>query len=284
VSAYEAEEAHARFLEKYQQIPTAAQHQAAHLFGEALYAKDGIESFSVCDGNFGFGCFHSFISFAIDEHGESVATELDKKCIETYGPQGLGCLHGIGHGLLAHFGYDEHSLSAALELCGALTWKNEYGGCQEGVFMEYDFRTMADAGNQVREYNIENPISPCNVVAERFRVACYFSVPSLWAAGASASIEDMSTWCTSVRSPEERAACFRGIGNGIAAPVNFSPEIMRARCDTIADEGRVWCREGAAWMLYADPKTRNESHPMCTEGLSAEDAEQCVREYLFVIS
>lgn len=285
ISNNEIQEAYALFKDRYASIDQAAQHQAAHLFGEALYEKGGLDLFSICDQSFGFGCYHSFISLALKDRGESVAQELDAKCVAAYGVQGLGCSHGIGHGLLSYFGYDLGGLGKALTLCESLSWKHPYGGCRDGVFMEYDFQTMAQGeGGSIRPVDPNTPLMPCTEVNTGSRVACFFGLPALWIASNVASIDGMASWCQAITSVTERAACYRGIGYGNAPVVSFSvPEIAMV-CDQIPSvEGRLQCREGGAWMLYADPALRDTAEGLCTIGLTEAQTARCLDEYLFVI-
>lgn len=285
LAAHDVQDAYRIFKERYASETQAVQHQAAHLFGEALYAKGGLDLFSVCDQSFGFGCFHSFISLALKDHGESVAKDLDAKCVAAYGEQGLGCSHGVGHGLLSYFGYDLPALTKALSLCESLTWNHPYGGCKDGVFMEYDFQTMAQGdGGSLRRVDLNNPHAPCNEVDKRSRVACYFGLPALWMATNVAGIDGMAAWCRQIKNGNERAACYRGIGYAYAPSVSFSTSKIISACDQLStDEGRLQCREGGAWMLYADPALRETAKDVCTIGLSDQLSAQCLKEYLFVI-
>jgi len=281
----EAHEAYRLFRERYTSLPQAEQHQAAHIFGEALYERGGIDLFSVCDSSFGFGCFHSFISLALKEHGESIAQELDAKCIQAYGEQGLGCSHGVGHGLLSYFGYDLAALTKALSLCEGLTWDHPYGGCRDGVFMEYDFQTMAQGdGGSLRRVDPMKPHAPCTEIDRKSRVACFFGLPSLWISSKSTTLAGMEEWCKRIEAKEERWACFRGIGYGYAPQVSFSAPEMIGICDGISDrDGRLRCRQGGAWMLYADPALRDNAVTLCTEGLSEAESTECKNGYLFVL-
>ena len=83
---------------------------------------------------------------------------------------------------------------------------------------------------------------------------------------------------------EERAACFRGIGYGYPPQVSFSaPETIKA-CDQISNrEGRLRCREGGAWMLYADSALRDTAAMLCSLGLTENVAAECQDGYLFVL-
>lgn len=267
-----------------------AQHNAAHIFGEMLYEKSGIEGFSVCDAAFGFGCFHSFIGRAVADKGDSVVKTLDDECVKAYGEQGLGCSHGIGHGVLSFYGYNPEDLEKSLSLCRALTWKKPYGGCQDGAFMEYNFRTMeTDERNRVRNFSAETRHEPCRALPEASRSACYFSQAEWWATALRDQpdvVARLAQYCKEVVGVEFRRACFRGVGYERGPHFSFKADSGVAYCDALSatDEEKVWCREGYAWALYADPQFRPDAEKVCVVGLSTPMQKQCKDEFLFVLN
>lgn len=283
-----AAEARDAFISANTARSVVEQHTAAHVFGEVLYEKEGLPGFSVCDASFGFGCFHSFISFAIAEHGDDVLQQLDATCVSAYGTEGLGCFHGIGHGALFNRGYTIPDLTAALDECAALSWRGEYGGCQDGVFMEYNFRTMAQtAAEQQRPFTYETRHEPCTSIPSKFRVDCYFNLPSWWfIVGTSDAVRaDAAQYCAELSSNELLKACFRGIGYAIPPLESFSADQGIAACDALpASRGqKTWCREGLAWAFYADPALRHEQPRICSEGMTPDESKVCNDEYLFTI-
>ena len=279
-------EAYELFKKRYATVPIADAHVASHAFGEALYAKAGVDGFSVCDATFGFGCFHTFIPAAIADKGTEVIREFDQSCVKVFGPVSLGCFHGIGHGLLAYEGYTQEGVQKSLTLCKSLSWKHIYGGCPEGVFMEYDFRTtIPDTSKQLRPFSEDEKYLPCSAVDQASRVDCYFSIPSWWGAALRGNAERytiMGRYCASVIAPDQRRACYRGIGYEIAPTTNFRVEPGIRACDS-AQKGGVECREGLAWALYADPTFRPEAEKACTTDLSTALSAVCIRDYLFIL-
>lgn len=283
----DAKGAYEAFKKENMLLDVTEAHPAAHVFGEVLYEKTGLAGFSVCDGDFGFGCFHSFIGRAITEHGPDVVRELDAACVRSYGSGGTGCFHGIGHGLLAYFGYGLADVNRALTLCDTLSWERPLGGCADGVFMEYNFRLMEkDPEARYRPFIEQKRYEPCLSIG-LYSAACYFGLPAWWAS----ALQDtsnlparMGTFCSDVEDEDLRRACFRGIGYGIVPEVKFDVKAGGVFCDEAAQgSARVWCREGLAWAFYADPATRERALLACAEGLVASDALQCKKEYLFVI-
>src|SRR5688572_19501796 len=157
------------------------QHRVAHIFGELLYKKEGLQGIVVCDSNFAFGCYHSFFGSAIAQNGESIVKELDLACVEAHGPMGLGCPHGIGHGLGEYFGSAQ--VDKQLNICATLTWKGRYMGCQSGVFMEYNTPVMSDEkiiAPVVRPFNATSPYGICLTVPAQFQPACFLELGAWW--------------------------------------------------------------------------------------------------------
>lgn len=267
--------------------PVPAQHTAAHLFGEVLYEKKGLEGLSVCDGSFGFGCFHTLIGLAIADHGTGVVKDLDAACITAYGPGGTGCFHGLGHGLLSYFGYTNIGADRALSLCGTLSWQRPLGGCADGVFMEYNFRTMeADPSKQYRPFTEADTYEPC-LSLSMYAEGCYFGLPAWWATALPNDTSlpaRLGALCEGVATGDLKRSCYRGIGYGILPVIEFEATRGESFCDATAKgEARVWCREGLAWAFYADPATREQAEGICSTHLSESEALQCSKGYLFVI-
>lgn len=279
-------EAYQLLKDEYQSGEQAAQHNAGHIFGEFLYRDEGLDGFSVCDGALGFGCYHTFIAAAIAEHGEDVIKTLDATCVGAFGEGGLGCFHGIGHGLLSYEGYRTEDVARALELCAGLSWQRPLGGCSDGVFMENNFRVMeTDPKDRNRPFTLEDRHEPCVSIPEKHREACYFSQPGWWMQGQNRAQKDIAVWCGEAANETLRRSCFRGAGYAQAPFVQFDATRGIAYCDAFpgSGNGRLWCREGLAWALYADPALRDRAEIVCSDGLTAVQSKQCQDEYLFVI-
>lgn len=282
------EEARAMFTNVNDQRSMIDQHAAAHMFGEVVYEKFGLKGFAICDSEFGFGCYHSFIAFAFDEHGQGVLHSFDASCVDAYGEKGLGCFHGIGHGVLSYRGYSIEDLNAALEGCATLSWQGAYGGCQDGVFMEYNLRTMAATeADRNHPFVYSERFSPCTSVAPRFRPACYFNLPQWWivpGTGASGHEKDAGKYCAEVGNAESMKACFRGIGYAVVPQLGFDVDQSIRACDSSTNkpEHKVLCREGVAWG-YSASDLKEYQLKICSEGLTEEQSATCNAEYLFTI-
>lgn len=282
-------EAYEKFKEMNRTASLELAHTNAHLFGEALYEKEGVKGFAVCDSSFGFGCYHSFIARAVADEGEKVVPLFDEECVRMFGLEGLGCSHGVGHGVLSYYGYNPEDVQKALEICATLSWKNAYGGCRDGVFMEYNFRVMeTNRDDRLRAFTEAERHEPCTSLQHTHQQACYFSQPGWWLhvfTYNSESIHRIAGYCDEVTDTNGRRACFRGLGYTLAAYIQFDVTAGVRACDSLEArrEGKVACHQGLAWALYANPPYRELAKKACTEGLSSLESKQCEAEYLFVL-
>lgn len=262
-------------------------HALAHVFGELVYETEGIGGVTVCDASFGFGCFHSFFGTAIHEEGIEVVKKLDGACVAVYGPQGTGCSHGIGHGVLSYLG--EEGLQEALDVCAGLAFKGAIGGCSSGVFMEYNFRTMEGPEGPLRPFTYETRYYPCSELSP-YRTSCYFELPQWWKSSLKKegyskeeAYEMSGLWCTELRETEERDACFKGIGNMIPANNGYDVGISVDECARMPHrKGELLCRQGAAWGFFVDPTYRDEAIRLCTLGIDEGEQNTCISQYKII--
>lgn len=239
-------------------------HATAHLFGEALYEAEGIKGLIVCDAHFSFGCFHAFIARAIETQGLSVVARMSDACLRV---GDLACQHGIGHGLIAHLGYETDALQEALEICEGLPHGDSIGGCIGGAFMEYNLRTMVGEG-YVRESSDHH--EPCLSIPDRFRAACYFSAPQWWFE--SLSDDAFPVMGARCRTLEARLArtCFDGIGNIVGLVTEYDAVRGAARCDEAGSgRERLWCRSSAAG-VYAIESSVEAAERFCQPFMGRE--------------
>lgn len=272
-----AEQAYEQFKEEYKDEHFGLQHSLVHLFGVLLYQKMGIDGVAVCDSTFSFGCYHSFFGVSISGHGIDVIQSLDQACIEKWGEKGLGCPHGIGHGVLTYLGSD--ALLESLEACATLNWKEPIGGCTSGVFMEYNFRTMEDTnGINLRVLNPEDPHTPCSTLPEQFLQACYFEMPQWWERVYQFNYQKVGALCNELTDKLQYEACFRGMGNTVGPSSKFDVGETIVNCQKMPTyRAQVLCREGASWSFFAQPEYRELAPAVC-EGLGEEVEAICNQE------
>jgi cytochrome c553 len=80
------------------------------------------------------------------------------------------CIHGLGHGLMIYTGYD---LPGSLKTCDGLRAGFDRVSCSGGVFME-NFNSSYGVTSKYLRKN--DPIYPCNAIAERHKLYCYLLV------------------------------------------------------------------------------------------------------------
>jgi cytochrome c553 len=80
------------------------------------------------------------------------------------------CIHGLGHGLMIYTGYD---MPGSLKTCDGLRSGFDRVSCSGGVFME-NFNSSYGVTSKYLRKN--DPIYPCNTVAERHKLYCYLLV------------------------------------------------------------------------------------------------------------
>ena len=271
--------AYKMFADTYSSFDYNQQHTYAHEFGEALYNIEGVPGVTVCDSRFGFGCYHSFFGFALLGNGLPIISELDEACIAVYGEKGLGCQHGIGHGVLAELGYDE--LTKSLEACRTLDWQGPIGGCTSGVFMEYNFSTMSDV-QDTRQPEAGDEYYPCTAVSEQFQEGCYFEQPAWWIARSDHDYGWTGDLCEELTGVSNKEACYRGAGNVIAGTNGYTiPEIQLACSEMPNEEGEMLCIEGATWIVSAQPQFEDVWRDLC-EPFSGEYYDRCIASQDFI--
>lgn len=269
-----AEAAYKGFKEKYSSSPYGSQHSLAHVLGELLYDKLGVKGVSICDDSFSFGCYHSFFGKAVSKEGLKVTKEFDQACKDKYGQKNLPCQHGIGHGLLSYFGNEK--LVNALNECTKITWQS-LGGCSSGVFMEYNFQTMADPTKaSVRVLTKEGPHYPCKKVPSKFTPVCYFEQVQWWESTFSNDYKKIGSLCAEVQDMQSKEACFHGAGNYAAPSVNYDVGKTTNLCNQMPTlVGKADCIEGASWILLARPNGSQDALTLC-DALQDEFRNNCI--------
>lgn len=270
--------AYKEFKRVYSKAPFTMQHPAAHVFGALLYRHEGLSGFLVCDSDFSFGCYHGYFGSAVAGSGVDVIGELDKKCIDLYGPYGTGCQHGIGHGVMEYMGDD---IDGALALCARTTQLEPLFGCTSGVFMEYNTPinfSLTDTVQKPRSFDPEHPFEPCVSVVRKYRTSCYFEIGLWWKQMLGGDFAQVGALCGRIEDEDEREACYLGVG-GVAAPTaDFDIPSLAALCEKMPTrEGALLCSAGASWTFWAIPERREKSRDVCTALHDESAAELCLK-------
>ena len=270
------QEAYQSFKKKYAGDDVDIVHQKAHIFGELLFEKAGLEGVSVCDDAFKFGCYHSFFAAAMRIEGLSAIPELAQKCLNHW-QNSSSCSHGIGHGLIWYFG-DSNLTQALTECKKAFVEQKHLEGCSAGVFMEYNLRTMLDpSGALHRPLDKEHPYAPCDTIDNSYKSSCFFEISRLWIME-YASYVPAAKLCQDVSDTALRKVCFFGIGQKIVALTgdhDYNSDWAIKNCAAMPNqEAVISCSSGAAWAFAMLPSTHNQYHLLC-DRLSPEGKARC---------
>lgn len=111
-------------------------HWLAHLVGNMLYAKYGLDGITKCDPAFAYGCFHGVTEKLLADQGVAAVQKVQARCLQIFPPDksqdSSSCIHGMGHGLLS---WEKYSVPQALKDCDMLDTRYQTY-CYDGVFME----------------------------------------------------------------------------------------------------------------------------------------------------
>jgi len=243
------ETAYAFFVAIDKEYGATFSHEIGHVMGDLLYYEFGTEGAARCDDTSNYGCYHGIFSRAITEEGVGIlegAVEFCSADGQSMADIG-GCLHGLGHGLLAFRGYEESHLVAALEDCER-TGKSAAESCYNGVYMEYNGRIMrtVEEGSQIgpevlRPIDLQNPYEPCFDLPSQFQSACVYELPNWWVTLPSVSTQDMITFCEQITSTFAKE-CAGGVGRILPFSNNYDLETIHAYCTSFStEEKQMWC-------------------------------------------
>jgi hypothetical protein len=274
--------AYEEFAHSIAGVDASVQHGAAHSFGDALYRVEGLKGISVCDNRFSYGCYHQFLGRAILDKGLTVVPTLDQACAGSN-----ACEHGIGHGTLADLGYTSADLNHALSICDALPDNDPMQGCDAGVFMEYNLRTMVNGtpGNQiVRVPEAGGLFTPCATLSSTTdTAACYFWQPQWWWVYFSetthmdslSAFKKIATLCGALPNQAFAMECIAGAGEMAPAEAAYDPHAAAAACEAAfsTKQEQLICR-GYAANIFLTTGSAAQARAVC-DGLSGNAAAYC---------
>ena len=256
------EKAHDLMLGEGNTISKLSAHMLAHSFGEALFDTGGLPSVVYCGaGEFLFGCYHQFMAMATAQYGVDAISKIKPIC--EIADNRASCIHGLGHGLIGAYGYDQSGLDKALAECKTLySVDNDRQICADGVFMEYNLHMGISGSNASdhRTFSSSAAYEPCTTVASEFRDQCIFELPLWWYYSISASSTDavfreMGDLCRSAPSTISQKACLTGSGFPVAVEAQDQADRLTALCALVGntDSEQSICMAGAHSCFYSDP-------------------------------
>ncbi len=268
ISREGATRAYAAFSTTYGPEPFEIQHNAAHLFGEALYDVKRLQGIAACDQNFNFGCYHGFMSRAIAREGLTVVRELDAVCkSDTAAPP--ACEHGIGHGILEFVGHEK--LLAALDACSMTNQHDPVAGCTSGVFMEYNVPLETRESGAVSVHarplvDAHKPFDICPSMPEQFRRSCYQELPQWWIQVLTTDIGEMGRVCGTEPDESLRTTCYNGIAKIVPSQARYRSSVVISMCDAMPNSTeRTRCLVGSSWGLIKNFGLAKEVGEVCMQ-------------------
>lgn len=197
-------------------------HRIVHSIGaaslarhEGNVAKAFVEGSAYCGSGFYHGLIErAFVGVPDEELGLGLAANriCEDEDIRRVGFIAYQCVHGLGHGLMLHTGYD---LPKSLRVCDALKADFDQISCTGGVFMENANASYGTTSEYLKEDDL---IYPCNEVATRHKSYCYLLVTSRILPEVGGSLERTADVCRQSES-DWVGECFESFGrdaSGIA--------------------------------------------------------------------
>lgn len=209
-------------------------HDMAHLVGQLIYKKYGLEKLSICDPIFAFGCYHGLMEVAFDkDRGYEdnykkdllVAQDGCKAVGDMSSPSYWSCIHGMGHGIAT---FRNHSLDKSLKDCGTLD-EGVRTYCHDGVFMEFSISAPPDF------YKKADPIYPCDAVGENYKVACARSQVQVMRLRLGFDTTEIAKTCKETGNQNIIFHCVDALGYFIAQTSASDAQDIIAGCREIAD-------------------------------------------------
>jgi mono/diheme cytochrome c family protein len=206
-------------------------HRIAHRMGSAalqLYKDDVAKAFIAGSPVCWSGYYHGIVERAfLGQPDDKLAVVARQLCSD---PQinvqrflAYQCIHGLGHGLMIYTGYD---LPASLKTCDELRTGFDRVSCSGGVFMENFTSSYGITSKYLRK---NDPIYPCNAVAERHKLYCYLLVTSNVLHGNGYDLKKTAAAC--LRSePAWVSTCYESFGRDVSGMAGRDATKALANC------------------------------------------------------
>ncbi|MDX6718134.1 MAG: hypothetical protein QOJ63_388 [Solirubrobacteraceae bacterium] len=133
------------------------------------------------------------------------------------------CIHGLGHGLMIYTGYD---LPVSLKTCDGLQTDFDQISCSGGVFME-NFNSSYGVTSKYLRRN--DPIYPCDWVAEHYKLQCYGLVTANLLRTTNYDQRKTAAGCRR-SEPQWVETCFESFGRDVSGIAGKSAKAALASC------------------------------------------------------
>jgi hypothetical protein len=203
-----------------------------------------------------FAKVHSFDAADLGKVARKLCSDASVRRITWLAYQ---CVHGLGHGLMIHTGYD---LPLALAVCDRLATSWDQTSCKGGVFME---NISTSYGVKSRWVKDSDPVYPCDVVKENDKLYCYLMVTSHvlrvngwnWGGAAKTCAGVEKNWV---------ATCFQSYGRDASGSTRQDPPRIIDLCAlTRAYGGEADCISAAAKDMTANYAGGEQASILCND-------------------
>jgi cytochrome c553 len=273
-------------------------HRIAHTIGAAsLVYYDGSVAKALADGRATCwsGYYHGVVERSFVGAAESELPARSRKIcadpdIRRTSFLAYQCVHGLGHGLMIHTGYD---LPKALQVCNKLETAWDHDSCEAGVFME---NISSSYGIKSRWLKDGDLIYPCNAIAEKYKLYCYLILTSRvleangydwqktvetcrrsdegWVATCFQSLGRDASGTTRQNAPkilelcalagDMTGECIYGAARDVTSN-DASPRRSKVLCETAAARFRAYCFEGIGTIIGGFHAAREGRRQACRE-------------------
>jgi hypothetical protein len=239
----------------------------AHRIGHSAavrYGGDISAAFKFGDSVCWSGYYHGVVEQTIENMTDADLTArmssicpIDATAANPYTFDRYNCVHGLGHGVTIRTKGD---VFAALPFCDALTDGWDRSSCDGGVFMENIIE--AQAGNADVSLKADDPVYPCNAVAESHKLQCYQMVTSniLWRNGYDYAAAFRT--CDTVEAAYI-GTCYRSMGRDISGGTLLDVPRTIELCNLGGEQNRLECILGAAANATLDRRDGAKSTELC---------------------
>jgi hypothetical protein len=222
-------------------------HRIAHMIGSASLARykgNVSEAFAAGSSSCNSGYYHGILERALVGVGtkaelvDTVQRLCADKDVRATTFLAYQCVHGLGHGLMIHTGLD---LPQSLSVCEQLATDWDQTSCDGGVFME-NFNSSYGVTSRFLRDN--DPIYPCNAVAERHKLYCYLQVTSRLLQKSGYNWKSTAQACARVEQ-NWRATCFQSYGRDASGVARLDGAELVRLCGITQPAWRGECIYGA---------------------------------------
>ena len=240
-------------------------HRIAHTIGSAAlarYSGNVAKAFAEGSSSCWSGYYHGILEHALAgvTSDKALVTRTRGLCanseIRRTSYIAYQCVHGLGHGLMIHTGYN---LPYSLKVCDRLQTDWDQTSCTGGVFME---NISPSLGARTRWLKKTDLVYPCNAIKERHKLYCYLMVTSRILQANGYDWKGAARLCRGV----ERgwvSTCFQSYGRDASGFTRQDPARVLELCQ-IAGKGRMDCIYGAARDMTSNYANGERASQLCT--------------------